>query len=97
MIKVLARSDSYNNSSSLYLTDNAATFDGFILCDESEWEIVQTCAQKFTYADVKQLKHRFKSELNRVADQRGMNAAVIQWNYGTVSMELERYESLILV
>ena len=95
MVKVLARSDSYN--SSLYLTDNAATFDGFILCDGSEWEIIQTCAQKFTYVDVKQLKHRFKSELNRVAGQQGMDAAVLQWNYETVSMELARYEGKLLV
>ena len=107
MIKVLARSDSYcvDFSSSLYLTKDCLQADILVLCDGSEWEIVQTCAQKFTYADVKQLMIKFKNEFNRVSNQMDadkmdadkMDAAVLRWNYETVSMELERYESELLV
>ena len=74
------------------------------LHDGSEWEIVQTCAQEFTFGDIKNLENTLRNALNDISFNSvisgscdAMELAVLQWNWEALTSELDRYEDELLM
>ena len=98
MIKVLVKRSYSGDSHTLFLNSLPENDSPIRLYDGSEWYIIQTCAKKFTYEDVKQLEIDLYYELNHLpgGDIDTNELSIAQWNWEIVSMAKDQLEDKLL-